>query len=210
MRHSSGCANLARRGDQLRPIFEMHSVVVIPLAAPDEAMLLENVDDLPGNLVLVGKAAIGVGLRPCPIVRVRAGNIDRNAETVSAVTIRSGDRTAIVSPLGRPQICKEALRQLIELIRHMLQRCGRAIDFGELDIFSVLARQPHNVGRVRHEAGGTAVAVDLFEQWRISHTSRIEIDVWRKALFADGYFIRNISLMSGSSSIAANALAPLP
>src|SRR5262249_19628546 len=45
-----------------------------------------------------------------------------------------------------------------------------------------------NVGRVRHEAGGTAVAVDLFEQWRVSHTSRIEIDVWRKALLADGIF----------------------
>jgi hypothetical protein len=119
---------------------------------------------------------------------VSAGNIDRNAETVSAVTIRSGDRTAIVSPLGRPEIRKEALRQLIELIRHVLQRCGRAIDFGEFDGFAVLARQPHNVGRVRHEAGGTAVAVDLFEQWPISHTSRIEIDVRRKALLADGIF----------------------
>ena len=87
MRHSSGCANLVRRDDHLGPIFEMHGVVVIPLATPDEAMLLENVDDLPGNLVLVGKAAIGVGLRPCPIVRVRAGNIDRNAETVRTTEI---------------------------------------------------------------------------------------------------------------------------
>src|SRR5260370_39823973 len=72
MTPSSGCANLVRRDDHLGTIFEMHGVVVIPLAAPDEAMLLENMDDLPGNLVLVGKAAIGVGLRPCPIVRVRA------------------------------------------------------------------------------------------------------------------------------------------
>src|SRR5262249_39451967 len=125
-RQSVVSANLVRRDDQLRPIFEMHGVVVIPLAAPDEAMLLENTDDLPGNLVLVGEAAIGVGLRPCPIVRVRAGNVDRDTETVSAVTVRSGDRTAIVSPLGRPQIREEALRQLIELIRHVLQRCGRA------------------------------------------------------------------------------------
>src|ERR1700758_1667693 len=123
-------ANLVRRGDQLRPIFEMHGVVVIPLAAPDEALLLENMDDLPGDLVLVGKAAIGVGIRPCPILRVRAGNIDRNAEMRGAVTIRSGDHTAIVSPLGRPQIRKEALRQPIELIRYALQRCGRAVDFG--------------------------------------------------------------------------------
>src|SRR5215470_15933602 len=99
--------NLLRQHDDLRPIFEMHGVVVMPLAAPDEAMLLENIDDLPGNLVLVGKAAIGVGLGPRPVVRVRAGNIDRNAESVSALTLRPGDRTAIIGPLGRPQIRKE-------------------------------------------------------------------------------------------------------
>src|SRR5215510_10141568 len=98
------CANLLRRDDDLRPVFEMHGVVVVPLAAPDEAMLLENIDDLPRSLVLVRKAAIGVGLRPCPIVRMRAGNIDRNTETVGALTIGAGDGAAIVGPLDRPQI----------------------------------------------------------------------------------------------------------
>src|SRR6516165_6397150 len=76
---------LVRGKDELRPVFEMHGVVVIPLAAPDEAVLLENMDDLPRNLVLVGKAAIGVGLGPRPVVRVHAGNIDRNAESVGAL-----------------------------------------------------------------------------------------------------------------------------
>ena len=56
---------LVRGKDDLRPVLEMHGVVVVPLAAPDEAMLLENMDDLPRNLVLVGNAAMGVGLRPC-------------------------------------------------------------------------------------------------------------------------------------------------
>src|SRR5262245_58149131 len=41
---------------------------------------------------------------------------------------------------------------------------------------------------MRLETGAPAVAVDLFEQRRISHTSRIEIDVWRKGLLADGIF----------------------
>src|SRR6516162_6737276 len=154
---------LVRGKDELRPVFEMHGVVVVPLAAPDEAMPLENMDDLPRNFVLVGNAAMGIGLRPCPIVSVRAGNIDRNTESMRALTIRPGDPTAIVGPLGRPQICKEAPRQLIELIRHVLQRCGRAVDFGEFDVFAVFARQPHNVDRVRREAGGPAVAVHLFE-----------------------------------------------
>src|SRR5262249_19117975 len=154
---------LVRGKDELRPVFEMHGVVVIPLAAPDEAMLLENMDDLPRNLVLVGNAAVGVGLRPCPILSVRAGNIDRNTESARALTIGPGDPTAIVGPLGRPQIRKEAPRQLIELVRHVLQRRGCAVDFGEFDVFAVFARQPHNVDRVRREAGGPAVAVHLFE-----------------------------------------------
>src|SRR6516162_5147661 len=145
---ASRSIELVRGKDELRPVFEMHGVVVVPLAAPDEAMLLENTDDLPRNLVLVGNAAVGVGLRPCPIVSVRAGNIDRNTESMRALTIGPGDPTAIVGSLGRPQIRKEAPRQLVELIRHVLQRCGRAVDFGEFDVFAVFARQPHNVERV--------------------------------------------------------------
>jgi hypothetical protein len=77
--------------DDFRPVLEMHRVVVIPLATPDEAVPLENLDDLPGNLVFVGKAAISVGLRPLPIMRMRGGNIDRDPQTVRAFAIRPGD-----------------------------------------------------------------------------------------------------------------------
>src|SRR5215211_2359809 len=87
--------------DDFRPVLEMHRVVVIPLATPDEAVLLENLDDLPGNLVFVGKAAISVGLRPLPIVRMRGGNIDRDTQTVRAFAIRPGDQPTVVGPLGR-------------------------------------------------------------------------------------------------------------
>ena len=41
----------------------MHRVVVIPLGAPDEAVRLEDADDLPGNLVFKSDMA-GAGLRP--------------------------------------------------------------------------------------------------------------------------------------------------
>ncbi len=34
-----------RNRDQLRPVFEMHGVEVIPLAAPDEAVALEDFHD---------------------------------------------------------------------------------------------------------------------------------------------------------------------
>lgn len=55
---------LPRGRYDLGAVLEMHRVVVIPLAAPDEAMLLENMDDLQGNLVSIGIAAVGIGLRP--------------------------------------------------------------------------------------------------------------------------------------------------
>jgi hypothetical protein len=44
---------LPRVRNQFRPILEMHRVVVIPFAAPDEAVLLEHAYDLPRDLVLV-------------------------------------------------------------------------------------------------------------------------------------------------------------
>src|SRR5262245_36235119 len=96
--------------EDLRPVREMHRVVVIPLAAPDETVRLENPNDLPGNFVAITKMALAVGLRPSPIVRMRACDIDGDAEAVSALTIGPGDRTAVVGPLRRRQISKEALR----------------------------------------------------------------------------------------------------
>src|SRR5262245_61379951 len=90
--------------DDLRPVFEMHGVVVVPLATPDEAVLLENLDDLPGNLVSVEQAPIGVGLRPAPIVRVRGCNIDGDPQTVRALAIRSRDQTAVVGALAGPEV----------------------------------------------------------------------------------------------------------
>ena len=45
--------HLLRRPDKLRLIFKMHRVVVIPLAAPDETVRLEDADDLPGDPVSI-------------------------------------------------------------------------------------------------------------------------------------------------------------
>jgi len=42
----------------------MHRVVVIPLAAPDETVRLEDAHDLPGNLVFISDMAAGAGLCP--------------------------------------------------------------------------------------------------------------------------------------------------
>src|SRR5262249_24426408 len=77
--------------DDFRPVFEMHGVVVLPLAAPDEAVLLENPDNLPRDLVLVDIAAVGIRLRPHPIVGMRAGNVDRDPQPVCALAVRARD-----------------------------------------------------------------------------------------------------------------------
>lgn len=42
----------------------MHRVVVILFGVPDEAVRLEEADDLPGNLVFISDMAAGAGLRP--------------------------------------------------------------------------------------------------------------------------------------------------
>jgi hypothetical protein len=55
---------LLRGSDNLWPVREMHRVVMVRLAAPDEAVLLENIHDLPGNLIFVPIPAVGVRLRP--------------------------------------------------------------------------------------------------------------------------------------------------
>ena len=57
------CGLLSCR-DDLRAVFEMHGVVMVPLATPNEAVLLENIDNLPWNLVFIRKTAIDIGLRP--------------------------------------------------------------------------------------------------------------------------------------------------
>src|SRR6185437_1620763 len=55
------------RSQQFGPILEMHRVVVIPLAAPDEAVLLEGRDDLLRHAVVVRDLA---GMRTQePVIR---------------------------------------------------------------------------------------------------------------------------------------------
>jgi len=84
---------------------------VIPLAPPDEAVLLEDLDDLPRHAVLVGVAAVGVGLGPVPVV----GIADLNTASmrwstrlaVSGLSNQMGVRTsmtsrAVASATGRP------------------------------------------------------------------------------------------------------------
>src|SRR5271155_2049968 len=55
------------RNKEFRPKFEVHRIVVIPFAAPNEAVLFEDRDDLRGHAVAIKDRAV---MRPpVPIIR---------------------------------------------------------------------------------------------------------------------------------------------
>src|SRR5438552_19181968 len=75
---------------QLRPVFEMHRIVVRPLPAPDEAVPFENVDNL-------GREGVGrSGARPQPIFGVGRIDVDRRGPGLHARAPRLRHRTAIL------------------------------------------------------------------------------------------------------------------
>ena len=55
---------------KLRAVLEMHRVVMVPLAAPNEAVLLKNLDDLPGDAILV-RILSGFRSTIAPVIRPR-------------------------------------------------------------------------------------------------------------------------------------------
>src|SRR5579885_1417737 len=80
---------------KLGAVFEMHGVVVIPLAAPDEAVLLEDLDDLPGDAVLVRIFAVdGAGV--APIIGPGDVDVDGRAVAVDGGPGGAGDDAAII------------------------------------------------------------------------------------------------------------------
>ena len=85
----------------------MHRIVVIPLAAPDEAVLFEDGDDLVGHAVLVRVGASRVGLGPLPIVALIRIDVDRVAVPVRTDPCRAGDDATIVGAGIRLEIFQE-------------------------------------------------------------------------------------------------------
>jgi hypothetical protein len=77
-------------------IFEMHGVTVIPLATPNEAVLLENLDHLPRDAVpMRGLAAHRP--TPAPIIRPLGIDIDGDAVGMRALSRGAGDGAAMIT-----------------------------------------------------------------------------------------------------------------
>ena len=66
------------------PELEVHTVVVVPLSAPDKPISLEGVDDFTGDAVLVLHNLTWGGARPFPVLTELCVDIDCDAEAVAA------------------------------------------------------------------------------------------------------------------------------
>src|SRR4029079_14434741 len=105
----------------------MHCVVVIPFAAPDEAVLLEDLDDFPRDAVFVWVLAV-YGLCVAPIIR--PADIDIDGDTVA---MHGGTRSGvyIAALIGAPsgsEIFRKRLGKCGELCRDRFQLFVHTID----------------------------------------------------------------------------------
>jgi hypothetical protein len=88
---------------------------VIPLATPNKAVALEDLDDPVWNPVLVGYwFFIGPGIAPTPIIGIVRIDINRDPEGMRAQLIGSGDRSPVESPPGFQNVLFLLGRELIE------------------------------------------------------------------------------------------------
>ena len=83
--------------EELGTILEVHGVVVIPSPTPDEAMLLEDIDDLLGNLVFISYSVhlSRTPIRPLPVVGIFGADVNGDAVAVSALSFRTAHRPPI-------------------------------------------------------------------------------------------------------------------
>src|SRR6185312_15730144 len=80
---------------ELRPVLEVHGVVVIPAPTPDEAVLLENAHDLHRDLILVGERAVLAGCVVAPVVGALQRDVDGDALAMRGNAGRAGDDAAV-------------------------------------------------------------------------------------------------------------------
>src|SRR5580698_6001381 len=85
-------------GQQLRPVFKVHGIEVVPFAAPDEAVLLEDRDDLLRHAVAIRdrQATRFVVRLPEPVIGISGVEIDGDAVAVWARCAGIRHRAAIV------------------------------------------------------------------------------------------------------------------
>src|SRR5215469_15196292 len=96
--------------EQLRPILEMHRVVVGPFAAPDKAVPLEDLDDLARDPIAVSGIAMAE-----PVVPICRIDVDRGTPSMHARLPRIGYRATVVGAGGRIGVPLQGRGQRVHL-----------------------------------------------------------------------------------------------
>ena len=103
---------------EFRPVFEMHGIVVIPLAAPYEAMPFKYFDNLGRDLVPVGVTSFGIRFGPSPVIGIFSGDIDSCCTSMRAQSFCAFDESAIHGSCWRNEIFIVSGGQLIQFMRY--------------------------------------------------------------------------------------------
>ena len=133
----------------------MHGVVVEPLAAPDEAVALEDSDDFARDAVScarrapAGWFAAGAAQFVAPVMRLADIDVDGDPEGMGAETVRAGDRSPVVSARRVVEEAMERLGERCEFRNDGSKLAGDTVDASDSDGGSGAAAWPGN----RHEPG---------------------------------------------------------
>src|SRR3954465_12052461 len=117
----------AHGSQQFGPVFEVHRVEVSPLAAPYEAVLLEDVDDRKRDAV-----AIRATSTPKPIVGGRRIDIDPGPPCMHAAVAGGLAAPAVERAGARKGEFLHIRSERIECFGHGTQAIRNAVDAGDL------------------------------------------------------------------------------
>ena len=106
--------------DQLGAILKMHGIIMVPLAAPDKAILFKNINDNLRDTVLIFNYCVlcGAFAGPLPVVRIGGVDVYRHAETVHTVAVGAVNFTPIKCAANVDDIFLQ-LRVFIQFFRDL-------------------------------------------------------------------------------------------
>ncbi len=170
--------------DQLGPVLEVHGVVVIPLAAPDEALGLEDLGDLVGDAVAIGDVAAIA--RPGPVVGLRHVDVDGGREGMHAGEPGVGDDPAVERAGRRHEIGLQPVGQAFQPRDDAFKAGSDVVDRRQRQVLRLRPRHPDDGPVPSRRPAAPAVAVHLEEEGRVTESSRAVVARWRTGWPAGG------------------------
>jgi len=143
----------------------VHRIIVIPFAAPDEAMLFEGFDDFSWDLVGGTAAAFA----PAPVGGVFGVDVDGGAEGVDAEAPGPGDVAPVEGAADGNQVFPK-LGITFQFAFYGKEMGGDSVDGGDPDLLP----EPVDGGQMSPDLGG-GVAVHFFEEGFVSDAAGVVV-----------------------------------